>query len=101
MDPLSTTVSVIVVVTAASQCAKTIHSIISGIRDGPTYIQELDKQMRDIHDILNELKNLGERIIANKFVGLEKTIQRCANDLAMFEGKVIKVREVHGEKRWG
>jgi len=100
MDPLSTTASVIAVVTAALRCAKTIREIICGIRDGPTYVQELGMKMSDIRDLLNQLKAVGQRITGNEFDELKATMQRCANDLAMFEEKILKLREVPGEKKW-
>jgi hypothetical protein len=100
MDPLSTTASVIAVVTAALQCAKTIREIVCGIRDGPTHIAELGTKMSDIRDLLKQLKAVGQRITGNEFDDLKATMQRCASDLATFERKILKVREVPGEKKW-
>jgi hypothetical protein len=99
MEPLSTTASVIAIVTAALQCTKTIHEIICGIRNGPTYVQELSVKMSDLRGLLNQLKVVGHRITGDQFDELKATMQRCANDLAIFEGKILKLREVPGEKK--
>jgi len=97
MDPLGAAASVFAIITAAVHSAKVIHKILRDIKDGPNYILELSTKVNDLQGILAQLQNLNQS--GNAFDQLKKSMAPCADDLAIFERKLAKIRNIP-EGRW-
>jgi predicted nuclease with TOPRIM domain len=100
MEALGATASIIAIVTAALHSAKTIRDILSGIKDGPTHVRELEAKTEDLRGLLKQLRNLENRQSGAEFDELRASARRCAVDLHEFGEKLAKLQNVPGDRRW-
>jgi len=99
MEALGAAASIVSLVTAALQSAKVIQEILSGIKDGPTLINELTSKLSDLRGLLPQLERL-QSTSGSTIDELRRTTERCAGELQMFEAKLAKLRNVPGDRRW-
>jgi hypothetical protein len=64
-DPLSITASAIAVVQIGAVCAKSLLSIIQGIRDAPEELMVLSNEVNSLNAIIGEARKVSEFLVAD------------------------------------
>jgi len=100
MDGLSVAANIISIVTAGVRSAVVIREILNGIKDGPAHVRELGIKVDEVSGLLKQLKVLQQHVSGNELDELSTMTQRCAAELETFEGKISKLRNVPGDRRW-
>ena len=105
MDPVSAGSSVLAFVLLALNSAKTIHEVLSAVKDGPQSLRHLVGDIAQLQGILERLSGLQPQSINEGDAGvLELAARRCADDVVQIESRLqrlsIQPTDRHVGKLW-
>lgn len=107
MGPVSAGSSVLAFVLLALKSAKTIHAVLSAVKDGPQSLPHLVGDIAQLQGILERLSSLQPDSISEGDANLkvlESAANRCADDVAHIETKLqrltIRPTDRHVGKLW-
>lgn len=83
MDPLSAGASVVAFLGLAFSVTKTVHDVLSTIKDGPQVIQHLKEEFSQLRSILERLSQIS--MSATDAAELDGLAKKCNEDLTGFE----------------
>ncbi len=104
MDPVSAGSSVLAFVLLALNSAKTIHDVLSAVKDGPQSLRHLVGDIAQLQGILERLSCLPQPINEGDAEALKSAAKRFTDDVAQIESKLQRLRirptDRHGGKLW-
>ncbi|KAH8738057.1 hypothetical protein BGZ61DRAFT_583072 [Ilyonectria robusta] len=91
MDPLRAGASVVDFLKVALTSAKTIHDVLSAIKDGPEGVERLTNEVAQLQHILERLSQIpfGN---ATDVAEMADLARKCANDVAVFESRLQRLQ---------
>ncbi|KAH7023773.1 hypothetical protein EDB80DRAFT_770521 [Ilyonectria destructans] len=91
MDPLRAGASVVDFLKVALTSAKTIHDVLSAIKDGPEGVERLTNEVAQLQHILERLSQIpfGNETDVAEMADLAR---KCANDVAVFESRLQRLQ---------
>lgn len=99
MEAVGFGASILTVVAAAISASKSIHDILTAIKDGPEIIGFLNSEVFQLEVILQRLLQVASSIAeSTDRPELEHLVKRCKDDLVRFEAKIhqLDVSRAHG-----
>lgn len=101
MDGVSGAASVIAVASIALQSTKVIYEAVTGIKNGPSQVQDLASALRNLQQVLQRIAGLSRDQTQAQLTELKKFAETCAKDVQSIE---IRLSKLSGggkvEKAW-
>ncbi|KAJ3540684.1 hypothetical protein NM208_g4949 [Fusarium decemcellulare] len=92
MDPVSAGASVVTFITLAFSVTKTIHNVLSSIKDGPQVVQYLKDEVAQLQSILGRISEIShDSTHGNDATELGGLVQKCVNDMTSFDSKLRRL----------
>ena len=94
MDGVSGAASVVGIATITLQSAKLIYEAVTGIKNGPSLVQQLASTLQDLQRVLQrviDLKRKPEQANPTNLDELETLAQKCATDVRAMQEKLVKL----------
>ncbi|KAF4459111.1 hypothetical protein FALBO_14132 [Fusarium albosuccineum] len=102
MDPVSAGASVVTFITLAFSASKTIHNVLSSIKDGPRVIRDLGDEISQLQSILGRISQISfDPVDVNDVTELGGLGRKCADDMTSFESKLKHVNVSEADGRSG
>ena len=103
MDPITALglgASIVSFIDVGLKATKKIHSLLSGIKDGPQYVEQTS---RNVYDLLSALEQISKcpMIDENNDKTLTVRLLACLNDLQMFDRELQQLSIDDSERRLG
>ncbi|KAF2251513.1 ankyrin [Trematosphaeria pertusa] len=94
--------SLVTFVVVALQSIKTVHGVISAVKDGPQSVRSLADSVAQLKSILERLSHIQlEPANSIDLTDLSNLTQRCATDLGNFESKLQGLNLSTDDRRFG
>jgi hypothetical protein len=100
MDPVSAGASVLAIIGVGRKAAKAVHTVFSGLKDGPENVRHAST---NVQGLISALERLSEcRVLEDDGDGpLSKRMLACVDDVEAFAAKLEKLTISDTERRRG